>query len=522
MSYVMPSRQLVSQADQSMVPRNDIPRSRFMQTWNHKKTGDAGFLYPFCVIEVLPGDHIKLKVSPMVRTSTPLFPIMDNQRIDTHFFFVPYRLVWTDFVRFMGQQDSPGASIAFTVPQVTSVGNGYSVGGLGDHFGLPVVGQPSAPLSVSALPWRAYNLIYNQWFRDENLVTAAFTESGNTTRDEGNYAVRRRAKSHDYFTSSLLAPQKFTSPSVNFPVTGIGFTNVAGLSGLTNFAVESDRAAGAYSFANAYVNTGDVIFESDASGNPQVFSVATVAALRSAFLIQQYLEKDSRGGTRYTERNLNHFGVRSPDMRLQRAEFIGGGSTPLQFTPIAQTAPSTGVPVGALGAAGTAVGQHTASYASTEDGVIIGLISIKSQLSYSQGIPRMWSRSVRTDFYVPSLALLSEQAVLMKEIYALGTAADNNVWGYQEPFQELRQRYSQVTGLFRPTTAGNIAQWHLSQQLASPTLGSTFIEDAPPMTRVLAAGSLANGQQYLMDIDVHMDAVRPVPTFGVPAQLGRF
>lgn len=524
-------RNLVSQADQSVVPSNEVPRSSFRTTWNHKKTGDAGVLYPFCVIEVLPGDHIRVKASPFVRTATPVFPVMDNMRIDTHFFYVPLRILWSNFRKFMGEQDNPGDSIDYTIPQVESAAGGEAVGSLWDHFGLPTLGQLQAgrKVSVSALPFRAYNLIYNEWFRDQNLVNSKPRITGDTD-SIGNYALWRRAKSHDYFTSALLAPMKFTAPIVNAPVVGLGvgqFANDAGLGVLIKETpATSNLDTGLQMYPDYFTSAGtDLLIASTGAGVPQVFAQASVQVLRQAFLIQQYLEKDARGGTRYVERNLNHFRVHSPDARLQRPEFIGGGQTPLMFTPIAQTAAVGGAGVvGNLGAAGTATGHHSASYASTEDGLIIGLISVKAQLSYSQGIPRMWSRKVRTDYYVPSLALLSEQAVLRKEIYARGVPEeDDTVFGYQEPFQELRQRYSEVTSLFRPTAAGNIDEWHISEKfLTPPVLGPTFIEDNPPMSRVLAASTEANGQQFLFDINIEMNAVRPVPVYGVPAQLGRF
>lgn len=519
--YELPGRSLVSQADQSLVERPDVPRSRFRQSWSHKKTFDAGLLYPFCVIEVVPGDHIRLRAQPFVRTATPLFPIMDSQRVDTHFFYVPSRILWQNFKKMFGEQDNPADSIAFTVPQVTSTGNGFAVGSVGDHFGLPCVGQAAAVLSVNALPFRAYNRIWNDWFRDENLQNSATVSVGSGPDVESAYILRPRNKSHDYFTSCLPAPQKFTAPTVNNPVRGLGLvvpTSV--VLGATNVV---DAAIGVTSYTNAITDTTGVAFQTDAAGNPQVFAQASVSLFREAFLIQQYLEKDSRGGTRYIERNKIHFGVTSPDARLQRPEYIGGGATPLQFTPIAQTA-TGGTGLGSLGAAGTAAGQHSASYAATEDGYIIGLISVKSELSYSQGIHRMWSRLSKFDFYVPTLAGLTEQAVLRKEIYATGVPAnDDVVFGYQERFQELRTRYSEVTGLFRPTSAGNIDEWHLSQQFSvAPTLGDTFIRDTPPMSRVLAAGAAAAGMQYLADIVIEMDAVRPVPVYGTPAQLGRF
>jgi hypothetical protein len=523
------SRNLVSQQNQSVVPANDVPRSRFLQQWNRKTTGNAGQLYPFCVLEVLPGDHVRLKAEPFVRTSTPLFPVMDTQRIDIHWFYCPLRILWDNFERFMGWQRVAGDSIAYTVPQVTSTGFGFAANGLGDHFGLPVVGQPTAGISASAFPFRMYEFIWEEMFRDQNL---AFTMPsvaqmfGDAAVGEATFAIRPRAKSHDYFTSALVAPQKFTAPVVQSPVIGLGVetgvsTTAAGLS-----ATETPSPAyptGIRVYPHAYESTNDkfLLQAFAANGAPQLFSQTDIRTFRAAMLVQQYLEKDSRGGTRYVERNLNHFRVRSPDARLQRPEFIGGGSTPIVFTPVAQTA-TGGSGVGALGGAGSAVGTGTASYAAVEDGLIMGLWSVKTQLSYSQGLPRWASRLVRTDYYVPSLAQLSEQVVFTKEIYCTGVPAnDDSVFGYQEPWQELRQRYSEVTGMFRPTTAANIAQWHLSQQfVGAPVLGPTFINDNPPMSRVMPTG--ASNLYYLVDINISADFTRPMPMFGVPAQLGRF
>lgn len=543
--YSGPSRRLVSQEDASMIARPDIPRSKFSGSWSRKTTFDAGVLVPFLVEEIYPGDHMVYDVSPFVRTSTPLFPIMDSQRVDTHFFFVPCRLVYTDFVKLMGEQANPGDSISYTIPQITSTGNGFAVGGLGDYFGLPTVGQAAAVLSVNALPFRAYQMIYNQWFRDENLINSVtYTLDGSAqTEANGVGQLRRRAKSADYFTSCLPWPQKFTAPTVPVggyaPVTGIGWKTGSAPGGADQavnltppYGVTTPVPTDTF---NPYMSSNAEGLRVDLGYNgvtyyPQVFadlSLATgvsINSLRQSMLIQQLMEKDARGGTRYTELMVSHFGVRNPDARLDRAEYIGGGQSPLQFTPIAQTAPTAGVPLGALGAAGTAFGSHRASYAATEHGYIIGLVSVKSELSYSQGVHKMWDRKTRYDFYFPSTAGLGEQAVLRREIYATGqTANDDVVFGYQERWHELRTRVSEVTGLFRPTAASNIDEWHLSQQFSSaPTLGQTFIEDSPPMSRVLAAGALAAGQQYLADILIRREATRPVPMYGTPVNLGRF
>lgn len=527
--YDLPMRRLVSQDDAAMIARPDVPRSKFSGSFSIKLTFDAGYLIPFHVEEVYPGDHFRYQFTPFVRTSTPLFPIMDSQRIDIHCFFVPNRLVWQNWVKLMGQQDSPGDSIAYSVPQVTSTGNGFAVGSVGDMMGLPTVGQAAAVLSVNALPFRAYNLVYSQWYRDENLIASPTLAVGDSAQPEANYPLRRRAKSHDYFTSCLPWPQKFVSPVIQQPVAGLGVPDPTVPSAGPFSAVETPSAAnptGVASYAAYYQSAvHNIVLEASAADDaPRVFAELDINIFRQAMQVQVFLERMARGGTRYTEITENIFGVRNPDARLQRAEFIGGGSTPLQFTPIAQTAPTAGVPLGALGAAGTAVGNNTASYAATEHGFIICILSVKSELSYSQGVHRMWDRRTLYDFYNPAFAGLGEQAVLRREIYATGQSAnDDVVFGYQERWHELRVHYSGVRGLFRPTAAGNIDEWHLSQQFsAAPTLGQTFVEDSPPMSRVLAAGALANGMQYLADVHVRCDMVRPLPLYGTPVGLGRF
>lgn len=528
MSINLPNRKLVSQEDQAMIARPDVPRSTFSGSWSRRTTFDAGLLVPFLVDEILPGDHMKYDVMAYVRMATPVFPLMDNQRIDTHFFFVPNRLIWTNWRQFMGQQANPTspAPSAYVMPQWVSPAGGWSPNTLADHFGLPVAGQVTAgqTLSVCDLPRRAYFVIYNEWFRDQNLIDSVGINlgDGNVIGDNG---LRRRAKSHDYFTSCLPWPQKFSvgALSQQAPIIGLG-VNPTGLVPSGPITVKESAMTGV-TYLNHF-NSGIVLEAagSAAGSLPSVFADVqfSINAFRQAMLTQQLLERDARGGTRYTELIKAHFGVESPDARQQRPEYIGGGSQPLQVTPIANTT-NSGTNLGQLGGAGTAVGTHRANYAATEHGYILGIVSVRSELSYSQGIHRMWTRTAREEFYFPSLAQLGEQAVLRREIYATGVSADDTTtFGFQERWQEYRTRVSEVTGMFRPTTASNIAPWHLSQQFSvAPTLGQTFIEDTPPMSRVLIGGANTS-QQYLGDFLIKRVATRPIPMYGTPATLGRF
>lgn len=539
MSYDFGSRRLVSQEDSASIENAQIPRTRITGSWSHKTTFDAGWLIPFMVEEILPGDHMQFNVTAYVRMSTPLFPIFDNQRVDTFFFYVPNRLTWPNWVKLMGEQDEPDDSIAFTVPYIESEVGGYALGTIYDHMELPAADmQVTGSFRHSALPLRAYYQIWNAWFRDQNVQNSVLKQTDDGPDLYSEYGLLKRAKSHDYFTSALPWPQKFQAATVPLlglvPISGIG-SNVATAS-TGPFANVRETGGNIQTwpfYKNA--NTGDQYIEYSAATGafPMVYgdlSAATgmdINQLRQAFLVQQLVERDARGGTRYVELIRSHFGVVNPDFRLQRPEYIGGGQTPLIITPIAQTAPdftAEGSVVGALGATGTAAGQHRASYAATEHGYIIGLINVRSELSYQQGLARHWSRSTRYDFYWPALAGLGEQAILRQEIYCTGVPAnDVQVFGYQERWQEYRTRQSAVTGYFRSNISGTLDMWHLAQYFGSaPTLNGSFLSDSPPMERILAAAEEAQDQQYLADIFIQRTMARPITTYGTPVTLGRF
>lgn len=509
-------------------PDITVGRSQFDRSHGLKMTFDARYLYPILVDEVLPGDTFTLKTEGFCRIFSPLdAPVMDNIELETCYFFVPTRLVWTRWPDMHGEHDGAGAQDTdYTVPifdtglTVDHDNTGVAVANLAAYMGLPD-GLQSAQVNVNCLPFRCYKMIYRDWFRDQNVIAPQTVDVDDGPDTPGNYAIHKSAKKHDYFTSALPYLQK--GDIEYLPMTGT--VNVYTDAGDTDdISVWSTDMAG---FRKMDIATGTHVQMDGTAGTDQFYvdlSTLTSAgisinALRESVAIQRLLERDARGGTRYVEYIKAHFGVTSPDYRLQRPEYLGGGKSYVNISPVANTSATATEDQGELRGIGT--GRVTGGFAKsfTEHGYIIGLIRARGDITYFQGLDRLWSRSTRYDFYVPALANLGEQSILNKELYVSNSSAtDNAVFGYQERWAEYREKRSRVVGLFNPDVSGALSHWHLAEDFASlPTLGQTFIEDQTPMDRVTTVDT---EHDFIADIWFNLKCARPLPVYSIPALMG--
>lgn len=533
MGFRVNSAGRINQGHFSKVPAAvAAPRSAFDRSHSHKTTVNAGYIYPILWEPILPGDTINLTMNALARLATPIFPYMDNLYMDVHFFFVPNRLLWEHWENFQGARwPDPDSTVDYEVPALSAVTHaaGFGQGTIYDYFGLPTkiasIEQANMPI---ALPFRAYYKIWNDWYRDENYQDSLdfpVTDAADTTA----YALQKRNRRKDYFTSVLPAPQKGDAVQLPIqgtaPVKGIYKGNQVWTTGQTGYQTDGTGVESPWSSQSILSSTPDTNFyvEQDANntGFPNIradlseATATTINELREAIVLQQMLELDFRGGTRYVEILLARFGVVSPDFRLQRSEYLGGQTLDVNVNPIAQSSSSdTESPQGNLAGFAVARGKAAVSHSFVEHGQLLGLVSFRADTTYQQGLSRHWSVRSRYDYYEPLAANLGEQAVLRKEIYMDGVDAnDNTVFGYQERWAEYRYKPSFVTGAFRSNYTGSLDSWHLAIDFDSAPTAETLLPESPPVERIVA---ITDEPQFILDTWTRFRHVRVLPVYSAP------